>query len=270
MLTRLIPRTSEATPVIGCGTYRAFDTSATRRLGQVLTNLFAAGGRVVDCSPMYGKAEATAGALLASTPATAHAFIATKVWTKGKDEGARQMERSLLHFRTQCIDLMQVHNLVDVGAHITTLLDWKERGRIRYIGVTHYSNAAHDAIEQAMRSLPLDFVQINYSLDNRAAEQRVLPLARDLGLGVIINYPFGGGGLIRALSGQPLPDFAATLGFRSWAQILLGFIVANDAVTCVIPGTGNPAHMADNVAGGADNLAEHRGQILDWWNKAAL
>lgn len=273
MLTRLIPRTQESLPVIGCGTYRGFDTSDRRkveRLGQVIDTLFAAGGRVVDSSPMYGKAEETSGALIASRPSARHAFIATKVWTHGRADGVRQMERSLRFFQTDCIDLMQVHNLVDLDAHMRTLIDWKAQGRVRYIGITHYSDSAHRAVEQAMRAHPIDFVQINYALDNRAAEQRVLPAARDLGIGVIVNYPLGGGGLVHRLANRPLPDFATQLGFTSWPQLLLHFIVAHEAVTCAIPGTANPAHMADNIAAAAEPFADRRADILTWWSKVAL
>ncbi len=272
MLTRLIPRTDEAVPVIGCGTYRAFDVSDARkiaRLGDVIGALFAGGGRVVDSSPMYGKAEKVSGALLAGAAPSAQPFIATKVWTHGKSEGIRQMEQSMAYFRTECIDLMQVHNLVDIDAHMRTLIDWKARKRIRYIGITHYTAGAHRAVEQAMRDYPVDFVQINYALDDRAAEQRLLPLAQELGIGVIVNYPLGGGDLMRRVRGRPLPEFAAPLGFKSWAQILLHFIVAHEAVTCAIPGTGNPEHMTDNLMAGA-LLGDHRAEILSWWNKAGL
>lgn len=273
MFKRLIPRTNEALPVIGCGTYRAFDTKDPRakaRLSQVLGALFDGGGCVVDSSPMYGDAEDVAGELIANSSARTKAFIATKVWIHGKSDGVRQMENSFRFFRTKRIDLMQVHNLVDVDAHMRTLLDWKAKDRIRYIGVTHYANSAHKAVESAMRKFPIDFVQINYSLDNRAAERSLLPLAQDLGIGVIVNYPFGGGELVRRLSRRALPEFATELGFSTWAELLLAFIVAHEAVTCAIPGTGNPAHMADNVRAGAQPTATHRAAILDWWEKAAL
>lgn len=273
MLTRPIPRTQEPIPVVGIGTYRGFDTRDRRRieqLGQVIRTLFAAGGCVVDSSPMYGLAEDVSGALVAADPDAAKAFIATKVWVDGKAEGVRQMERSLSYFRRDRIDLMQVHNLVDVQTHMTTLQDWQARGKVRYLGVTHYANSAHGAVERAMKALPIDFVQINYSLDNRAVEKSLLPLAQERGIAVIVNYPFGGGALVQHLKNRPLPEFAARHGMTSWAQVLLRFLLGHEAITCVIPGTGNPAHMAANAALGDGDLAAQRAEILAWWSKAAL
>src|SRR4051812_5664613 len=202
-----IPGSGELLPIIGCGTYRGFDVSpnATARLQQVLTALFAAGGSVIDSSPMYGRAEAVTGKLLSDNNTHGKAFIATKVWTQGKDAGIAQMENSFRLLRTDRIDLMQIHNLVDWRTHLPTLRAWKEQGRIRYIGITHYTASAYDAVETALKAETFDFLQINYAIDDRDAEKRVLPLARDKGVAVLCNRPFGGGGLLRLLKDTPLP-----------------------------------------------------------------
>lgn len=254
MLTRPIPATGEALPVIGCGTYVGFDvapgSAEYQRLPGVLQALFDAGGSVIDSSPMYGRAEAVTGELLAATGAHRQAFLATKVWTRGRAEGIRQMEDSLRRLQVERLDLMQIHNLVDWQTHLATLRDWKAAGRVRYLGVTHYTASAYDALETVMRAEALDFVQINYSLDEREAERRILPLAAERGMAVIINRPFGGGGLLRRLRDRPLPPWAAEIGAGSWAQVLLKFVLSHPAVTCAIPGTSRPEHMADNALAG--------------------
>jgi diketogulonate reductase-like aldo/keto reductase len=216
----------------------------------VLRVLFAAGGSVIDSSPMYGSSEEVVGDLLAAIGARDDAFIATKVWTTGRQAGIAQMQRSMELLRSSRIDLMQIHNLVDVRAHLPTLRAWKEEGRIRYVGVTHYTPSAYDQLEAVMRSERLDFVQLDYALDDRTAEQRLLPLAVERGIAVLVNRPFGGGGLLRRLGRDPLPDWAAEIGCANWAQVLLKFVLANPAVTCVIPATSNPRHMSDNVQAG--------------------
>ncbi|WP_413742764.1 aldo/keto reductase [Sodalis sp. RH15] len=252
MPTRIIPSSGEALPVIGLGTYRGFDVSPGgadyARLPAVLDALFAAGGTVIDSSPMYGLAERTVGALLSERHPRPAAFIATKVWTSGREAGIRQMNDSFRLLQTDIIDLMQIHNLLDWRTHLPTLRDMKAAGRIRYIGVTHYSSSAYDALESVLNTTPLDFLQINYALDDRAAEKRLLPLARDKGVAVICNTPFGGGGLLRRLASTPLPGWAGEAGAVSWAQLALKFILANPAITCGIPGTGNPKNMAENAA----------------------
>ena len=252
MQTRPIPSTGEALPVIGCGTYIGFDqepgTEDYARLPGVLEALFAAGGKVIDSSPMYGRAEASVGELLAATRQRDLAFVATKVWTRGRAEGIRQMETSMRLLRTDRIDLMQVHNLLDWRTHLATLRDWKARGRIRYLGITHYTASAYDEVEEVLRAeRGIDFLQINYALDDRAAERRLLPLAAERGVAVLVNMPFGGGGLLRGLLGKPLPAWAAEIGASSWAQVLLKFVLSNPAVTCAIPGTRRPEHMDDNT-----------------------
>ena len=225
MSTRAIPSTGEALPVIGCGTYLGFDQAPDSpgyaELPAVVDALFAAGGSVIDSSPMYGRAEATAGEILADQGRRARAFVATKVWTQGRAEGVRQMQESMRLLRTDRIDLMQIHNLVDWKVHLATLRAWKAQGLVRYIGITHYTASAFDQVEAVLRSEKLDFLQINYSIDDRQAEQRLLPLAAERGVAVIVNMPFGGGGLLRGLLDKPLPSWAADIGCKSWPQVLL-------------------------------------------------
>ncbi|MEM5436197.1 aldo/keto reductase [Paraburkholderia diazotrophica] len=251
---RAIPSTGEALPVVGCGTWRTFDVgddaNGQARLAQVLDVLFAAGGSVIDSSPMYGSSEAVAGTLLTRLDAHRKAFVATKVWTQGREAGIAQMEESMRRLQQPRIDLMQVHNLVDWRTQIATLREWKARGRIRYIGITHYTSSAFDEVASVMRCEKPDFVQINYAADDRDAEVRILPLAHDLGIGVVINQPFGGGGLLSRVMKQQVPAWAADIGCTTWAQILLKFVLAQQAVTVVIPGTGRPEYMTDNVHAG--------------------
>ncbi len=258
MHTRIIPSSGVALPVIGCGTWIGFDVGARPaelpQRAEVLATLFDNGGRVVDSSPMYGSAEQVVGELLDVAGSRERAFLATKVWTSGKRAGIEQMERSMALLRTRHIDLMQVHNLVDWRTHLATLRDWRDHGRISYVGVTHYTESAHAELEQVLRSTPLDFIQFNYSIAARNAEQRLLPLAAERGVAVLVNLPFGGGGELRALRSKPLPAWAAQIGCASWNQLLLKFVLAQPAVTCVIPGTSNPQHMRDNAAAGCGEL----------------
>ena len=254
MQTRPIPSSREPLPVIGCGTYVGFDQApgspGYAELPGVVATLLDAGGKVLDSSPMYGRAEQTTGELLAASGRRGEAFVATKVWTRGRDEGIHQMETSIRLLQTDRIDLMQIHNLVDWRTHLQTLRRWKEAGRIRYLGITHYTPSAYPEVESVLRSERLDFLQIDYALDDRAAEQRVLPLAAERGVAVIVNMPFGGGGLLRRLLAKPLPPWAAEIGCTSWAQLLLKFVLSQPAVTCAIPGTRRREHMADNVRAG--------------------
>ena len=261
MLTRSIPSSGEQLPVIGIGTWENFDfgPKAPERaaLAQVLESLFTAGGRVIDSSPMYGKAEALVGSLLADrTGPKPKPFLATKVWTTGKREGIAQMERSVKLLGVTQLDLMQVHNLLDWHTHLETLKGWKAEGRVRYLGITHYTPSAHDELEAVMRAADWDFVQLDYALEDRAAEKRLLPLAAEKGMAVIVNRPFGGGGLIRKLRKTPLPEWAAAAGCSSWAALLLKFILSYPAVTCVIPGTGEPKHMQEILEAGVGSLPD--------------
>jgi aryl-alcohol dehydrogenase-like predicted oxidoreductase len=258
--TRPIPSTGEALPVIGCGTYLGFDVAPGSpeyaRLPGVLATLFAAGGSVLDSSPMYGRAETTTGELLAAAGSRSKAFLATKVWTSGREAGMAQMEQSFTRLATSRIDLLQVHNLVDWRTQLATLRRWKDAGRVRYVGITHYTESAYAEVQMVLRAEKLDFLQINYALDDRAAAQQVLPLAQERGVAVLVNRPFGGGGLLRRLRGRPLPAWAAEIGCTSWAQVLLKFVLSHPAVTCAIPGTSRPEHMQDNLAAGRGRLPD--------------
>ena len=262
MNTRPIPRTREVLPVIGCGTYLGFDhapgSAVYPRLPGVLTALFAAGGSVLDSSPMYGRAEATTGELLTATGSRNQAFMATKVWTTGREAGVRQMEGSLQKLGGEPIDLMQIHNLVDWRVHLATLRSWKDVGRIRYLGITHYTSSAYAEVEAVLGTEEIDFLQINYSLENREAEHRLLPLAAERGVAVLINMPFGGGGLLRRLRDKPLPAWAAEIECTTWSQVLLKFVLSQPAVTCVIPGSSRAQHMASNAAAGTGPSVDPR------------
>ncbi len=255
MTNRPIPSSGERLPVVGLGTYRGFDvapgTADYRALPGVLDALVTAGGSVIDSSPMYGRAEETTGELLAAHTPRPKVFLATKVWTTGREAGMAQMEASFRLLRTRTIDLMQVHNLVDWRTHLPTLRRWKDEGRIRYVGITHYTPSAYRDVEAVLRAEPVDVLQINYAVDDRAAEARLLPLAQEKGVAVVVNMPFGGGGLLRRLRERPLPAWAAEAGATSWAQLALRFVLAHPAVTCTIPGTGTPRNMAENAAAGA-------------------
>lgn len=254
MLKRPIPSSGEMLPVVGLGTWQTFDigadASAFEQRKQVLQILFEAGGSVIDSSPMYGRSEDVAGRVLESLGMRSRAFAATKVWTSGEQAGVAQMRQSSKLLRAPVIDLMQIHNLVDWRVHLKTLRAWKEQGRFRYIGVTHYTNSGLDDLAAVIRAEQLDFVQFAYSIDVREAEQRLLPLARERGVATLINRPFGSGGLFRAVKGRTLPPVAAEAGAASWAQFFLKFLLGHPAVTCVIPGTGSPDHARDNVAAG--------------------
>ena len=260
MLTRIIPSSGERLPVIGLGTWQAFDVDLTadtrRQLEEVLSRFVKLGGRVIDSSPMYGRAEQVIGELTSSLGIREKLFLATKVWTQGKQSGIESMERSLALFRTNRIDLMQVHNLVDVNTQLATLREWKQQGRIRYTGITHYESGALNDIEKLIRSERFDFLQINYSLMEPDAEERVLPLAQERGIAVIANRPFGAGNLFDKVRSKPLPEWASEFDCRSWAQFFLKWIVANPAITCAIPATDKPRHLEDNVPGGIGRLPD--------------
>ena len=260
MLQRPIPSSGENIPAVGLGTWRTFDVGSAPAerapLAEVLQRLVALGGRVVDSSPMYGAAESVLGDLGAALGVTDRLFLATKVWTSGRDAGTAQMEQSVQRLRTRRLDLMQIHNLLDWRTHLRTLRMWKDTGRIRYLGVTHYTSSAYDELERVLRSEPLDFVQVNYSLGEREAERRILPLARERGIAVLVNRPFSEGGLFRRVRGQPLPAWAAEADCASWAQIFLKWILAHPAVTCVIPATSRPQHLADNMGAGMGALPD--------------
>lgn len=272
MLTRTIPFSGEALPIIGLGTYKGFDVVSGGKergaLGEVLCELLAAGGSVLDSSPMYGRAEGVAGELLAAQGARDKLFVATKVWTQGRAAGIDQMKRSMNLLRCDRLDLMQIHNLVDWRTHLATLRAWKEEGRIRYLGITHYSSSAYSEMEKIMRAEALDFVQLNYSLDEREAERRLLPLAAERRIAVLANLPFGQGSVFRRLGGKPAPPWMQDAGCDTWPQILLKFTLSHPAVTCVIPGTANPHHMAENCQAGVAPMIDEalRKKLVSYWD----
>lgn len=264
LLQRGIPSSGERIPAVGLGTWQSFDPSrldesSLQPLRETLRIFYDAGARVVDSSPMYGKSERVVGDLSTELRLNESLFVATKVWTSGERDGIRQMEQSMKELRRSHVELMQVHNLVDWRTHLKTLRAWKASGRVRYIGVTHYQTSAFDELEAIIRREKIDFVQLPYSVGLRDAEQRLLPAAADAGVAVIVNRPFEGGTLFRSVVGTPVPEsvraFAAT-----WPQAFLKFILAHPTVTCVIPGTGNPKHAADNLQAGLGRLPDESEQ----------
>ncbi len=265
-LTRKIPSSGESLRAIGLGTWQVFDVgsdpSSRLALKEVLKTL---GTGLVDSSPMYGSSEAVAGDLVAELGMRERIFMATKVWTSGRAEGIRQMEDSFRKLRVKQMDLMQVHNLLDVATHTKTLLEWKAQKRIRYLGITHYTASAYAQVERWLKTGQYDFLQINYSLGERESERRLLPLAAELRVAVIANRPFAEGSLFRKVKGKPLPPWAAELGIASWAQYFLKWIVSHPAVTCAIPGTGRAEHMRDNVGAGTGPIpdAAQRKRMLE-------
>lgn len=261
-IRRPIPSTGEELPVVGLGTWQAFDVGNSaaelepRR--QVLARFAERGAKVIDSSPMYGRAEAVVGRLVAELGIRDALFLATKVWTSGRSTGIEEMNRSFDLLKTEALDLMQVHNLVDVGTHLETLAEWKAAGRVRYVGITHYVAAAYPEIERIVKTQALDMVQLNYSLLEREAEERMLDVLADRGLGVIVNRPFAGGELFRRVRGEELPEWAGEIGCATWGQFFLKYILGHTAVTCVIPGTSKVEHLEDNLDAGSGALPDAR------------
>ncbi len=249
-MTRPIPSTGEALPVIGLGTWQVFDVRSDGARAPLREVLKLLDRNMIDSLPMYGSSETVAGDLVAELGMRDKLFMATKVWTSGRDAGVRQMQTSFKRLRVEQMDLMQVHNLVDVDTHTKTLLEMKSRKKIRYLGITHYTSSAYAEVERSLKTGQYDFLQINYSLGERESERRLLPLAQERKIAVIANRPFAEGALFRHVKGKPLPPWAAELGIASWAQYFLRWIVSHPAVTCAIPGTGKPEHMKDNLAAG--------------------
>lgn len=262
MLQRIIPSSGETLPAIGLGTWQTFDVSRSGKepLAEVLAGLHQAGGKLIDSSPMYGRAEDVIGDLTQASGIADNYFYATKVWTQGREAGIRQMQDSMQKMQRTTVDLMQVHNLVDWKTHLKTLAEWKEKGIVRYIGITHYTNAYHDELAQILSNEPIDFVQFNYSITARNAEKRLLGAAADKGVATLINRPFGEGSLFVHVSGKALPPWAAEYHITTWSQFFLKFILSHPAVTCVIPATGNPKHLLDNVQAGTGPLPNAAGR----------
>jgi diketogulonate reductase-like aldo/keto reductase len=251
-LTRTIPSTGEKIPALGLGSWQTFDVADVAPITPVLATFFARGGRLIDSSPMYGKAEGAIGKMLAALATTkegvpADAFLATKVWTDGQAAGLAQMKKSLKLFGRERISLMQVHNLLDWKTHLATLRAWKKEGVVKYIGVTHYSHSAFGDLEAIIKREKIDFVQLPYNVDDRLAEQRLLPVARDAGVAVIVMEPFASGDLFKQTKGKALPAVATELGCTSWAQLFLKFLLGHPTVTCPIPATSKVKHVEDNL-----------------------
>jgi diketogulonate reductase-like aldo/keto reductase len=253
MLTRTIPSSREKLPVIGLGTWQTFDVNSDTEMAplkEVLIALQKQGGSVIDSSPMYGRSEEVVGLLSTELGLNKKLFMATKVWTSGKNEGIQQMQQSLEFLKRDQIELMQIHNLVDWQTHLSTLREWKEKRKIKYIGITHYSESAYQKIETILKSEKIDFLQINYSISSRKAEEKLFPLAEEKGVAVLINRPFEEGALFTRVKGKELPAWASHYGCATWGQFFLKFILSNSAVTCIIPGTAKQKHMLDNAAAG--------------------
>jgi diketogulonate reductase-like aldo/keto reductase len=250
-LTRPIPSSGEALPLVGLGSWITFnvgdDPPARDACAEVMRAFFDAGGRMIDSSPMYGSSQATIGHGLARLGGVPRLFSADKVWTASGSSGPAQLEASRRHWGVQRFDLLQVHNLLAWESHLPMLLAMKAAGRVRYVGITTSEGRRHREIESVLRSQPIDFVQVTYNLVDREVEQRILPLARERGIAVIANRPFREGELMRALARHPLPPWAAELGCDGWAQIALKFIVSHPAVTCAIPATTSVAHVRQNL-----------------------
>jgi diketogulonate reductase-like aldo/keto reductase len=265
LITRKIPSTGEALPVIGLGTSGPFEASSSPAdrapLKEVLSAFFAGGAKLIDTSPMYSTAEAVLGELMSSSMHE-KVFLATKVWTRGEREGVEQMKHSEQVLKHPKLDLIQVHNLLDLGTHLKTLRAWKDEGRVRYIGITHYTVGSHPELVRIIEREKLDFVQLNYSATTRDAEQRLLPLAADRGVAVLVNRPFEDGKMFEAVSGRPLPAWAADIDCTSWGQVFLKYVISHPAVTCVIPATGKIKHLQDNLAAGRGRLPDSKQRAL--------
>ena len=272
LIRRPIPKGKDTLPVVGVGTYDTFNVGpkAPERaeLKQVLQDFVARGGMVVDSSPMYGEAERVVGDLTGELGNRDKLFFATKVWTSGQQDGVRQMEQSFKLMRTAHMDLMQIHNLLDLDVHTRTLRNWKDSGKIHYMGITHYHAGAHAELEKLIKTNNYDTVQFNYSMAEREAEARLLPACLEAGVAVIINRPFAQANLFGRVKGKPLPAWAAEFDCTSWAQFFLKYLLGHAAVTCVIPGTRRVAHLQDNMQAGIGRLpdAALRKRMLEYWN----
>lgn len=268
VIRRPIPSSGETIPVIGMGTSRTFDAGAdpetVARLRHVMRIFFAGGGSVIDSSPMYGEAEARVGDVLRTLSPRPEVFSATKVWIEGREAGIEQMQLSAQRMAVEHFDLIAVHNLVDWKTQLATLKQWREEGKVRYIGITTSHGRFHSELLDIMRREPLDFVQFTYNIGNLTAEDELLPLAADRGIATMINRPYQRGSLFQRTSGHALPEVATDLGCKSWGQFFLKYIIGHPAVTSLIPATSKPHHMEDNMAAnvGAVPDADQRAEML--------
>ncbi len=262
MLHRSIPSSNEKLPVVGLGTWQTFDVGSSPEkrvtLNKVLAEMQKLGGSVIDSSPMYGSSEKVVGDLTAKSGLADQFFYATKVWTSGKEAGIQQMEKSSKLMRRKQIDLLQIHNLVDWKTHVKTLKDWKEKGKIKYWGITHYTNSSHSSLEEVIQQEKPDFVQFNYSIRERHAEKSLFKTIRENGTAVLINQPYESGSLFRITRGKQLPEWCKEYDINSWGQYFLKFILSNELVTCVIPGTSKPKHVIDNMMAGYGKMPDTR------------
>ena len=262
IITKPIPSSGEQLPVIGVGSARTFDAlgdgETMQALQQVMQAFFNHHGALVDSSPMYGTAQEVIGKLLASATGTDRLFAATKVWIDGMQEGIEQMERSRRLWGIKRFDLMQIHNLVDWKTHLQTINKMKAEGQLRYTGITTSHGRFHEELEDILRKHQFDFVQLSYNIDNRTVEDRLLPVAMDRGVAVIVNRPYQKGSLFRRVKGKALPDFAKELGINSWGQYFLKYIVSHPAVTCAIPATSKVKHMVDNMGAQTGKLPDNQ------------
>jgi diketogulonate reductase-like aldo/keto reductase len=249
--TRKVPSSGEALPAVGLGSWITFnvgdDAAARDSCAEVMQAFFAGGGRMIDSSPMYGSSQAAIGYCLKKLGEPRQLFSADKVWTSSGEDGPAQIEDSRQHWGIARFDLLQIHNLLAWEAHLPTLFEMKRAGRLRYVGITTSEGRRHDEVERIMRTEPIDFVQVSYNIADREVEERILPLARDRGIAVIINRPFREGALLEGLQGRPLPAWASEIGVASWAQFILKFIVSHPAVTCAVPATTRVDHVRENL-----------------------
>jgi diketogulonate reductase-like aldo/keto reductase len=273
MTRRKVPSSSEEIPVIGMGSSDTFDVgddAASRDgLRGVLQSLVEGGGRVIDTSPMYCRAETVLGDLIDELGLGPKLWFATKVWTRGREAGAQQIDASFARLRAKKLDLLQIHNLLDWREHVPTLRALQSAGRVRYSGITHYRADAHAELERVLGAEKFDWLQVNYSLAEREADDRLLPFCRDRGIAVMVNRPFADGAMFARVRGRPLPGWAEEIGCRSWGQFFLRFVISHPAVTCVIPATSKPQHMQDNVAAGLPPLPDEkqRQRMAEFWEK---
>ena len=271
MLMKAIPSSGEKIPVIGMGSSGTFEVGDNQKvrekLTKVLQTFFDQGGTVIDTSPMYGSSEQVLGELLVNVQNTQFMFMATKVWTQGKKDGIAQMQRSMALLRRPILDLIQIHNLLDWETHWKTLKQWKQQGKVRYVGITTHRGYDHDQLAYVMENYPIDFIQFSYSIANRKAEQRILPLAAERGIATMVNRPFQRGDLFRSVKGKDLPALAADIDCNSWGQFFLKFVVSHPAVTCTIPATSKVHHMQDNMGAGFGRMPgpQQRQQMLDYY-----
>ena len=260
LIARPIPHSGESLPVVGLGTSEVFevgdDPARRKACAEVLKTLVAGGGKLIDTAPSYGTAESVVGDLLAATQLRGRAFIATKLEDYDRSTGAAQLQASLRRLHTDRIELLQLHNVGDPHQDLTMLREWKSQGLCRYIGITTSFGGDFDAVEAVLRRQKPDFLQVNYSLADRAAEKRVIPTAAEVGAAVLTDLPFARNRLFHAVRGRTLPEWGSDFDATSWAQFFLKYLLGNEAVTAVIPGTSNPEHMADNLAAGRGRLPD--------------